>query len=163
LERRADWKEGHALWRIYRVGEGVMKPKVVWRDMGEEFEAAVVGAEYVPLNTAYYIPCEDERRAVALAALLQSEPVKLMGRVLGERARGGWRRHFAWLVSMVPMPERLWSWWCDEVVDGELDVLADGALAGDVAGLVRCVEGMMGLREQDWEAMREELSWQRGA
>ena len=67
----------------------------------------------VPLNTAYYLPCADDLRAWALCAWLNSTPVRAYARGLAERARGGWRRHFAWVIAMLPVPGVMGRWLAD--------------------------------------------------
>jgi hypothetical protein len=36
---------------------------------------------------------------------LNSLPVKAFARAVAERARGGYRRHFAWVVKLIPVPK----------------------------------------------------------
>ncbi len=106
LERRSDYRKELPLWQMFRVKQGLLAPKVVWRDMSPKLEAALAPSEIVPLNTVYFIGLGDERQARLLAALMNSPPLRAMAYALGERARGGWRRHFAWVMRMLPVPRR---------------------------------------------------------
>jgi hypothetical protein len=106
LEGRSDHRRGQPLWQMFRVKEGVASPKVVWRDLSPKLEAALAPSQVVPLNTVYFIPLADDRQARLVAALLNSPPVRAAAYALGERARGGWRRHFAWVMRLLPVPRR---------------------------------------------------------
>ena len=119
LRARADFKGGDAFWRLFRVQPGLELPKVAWRDMSPMLEAALVAPGAIPLNTTYYIPCADEARAWGLAALLNSASVRALTWLRAERARGGWRRHFGWVVAMTPVPGR-WRAWLGGEPDAEL-------------------------------------------
>ncbi|MFB6264868.1 MAG: Eco57I restriction-modification methylase domain-containing protein, partial [Bradymonadaceae bacterium] len=122
LEGRADHRDSGPLWQLFRLKPGLDAPKVVWRDLGPQLEAAVVGAESVPLNTVYFIAASDQRRARTLTALFNSEPIRAAAYALGERARGGWRRHFCWVVRMLPVPDSLARWFDD----GDFDLPEPG-------------------------------------
>jgi hypothetical protein len=50
------------------------------------------------------ISCAEPRDAVALAALLQSPPAAAWLAALAEPARGGYRRHLAWTMALLPIP-----------------------------------------------------------
>ncbi|MFP4599599.1 MAG: Eco57I restriction-modification methylase domain-containing protein [Persicimonas sp.] len=106
LESRSDHRKELPIWQMFRVKEGLLAPKVVWRDMSPKLEAALAPSEIVPLNTVYFIGLSDERQARLLAALMNSPPLRAIAYALGERARGGWRRHFAWVMRMLPVPRR---------------------------------------------------------
>lgn len=110
LQNRSDFKTDAPLWQIFRATQALQHPRVVWRDMSIELEAAVSPAHYIPLNTVYFIPCADEQRARALATLLNSEPIRAIAFAIAERARGGWRRHFAWVMRMLPIPQPFIDW-----------------------------------------------------
>ncbi len=123
---RSDHVSVLPLWQVFRVKPELLGPKVAWPDIASHLRAEVVPAGVVPLNTTYVIGCEDEREAWRVAALLNSEPVRAFAWALGERARGGFRRHFAWLVRMIPVPDGFEDWrprdpdprlWCDEVTE----------------------------------------------
>lgn len=105
LQSRSDYRAAAPLWQVYRIKSGVCLPKVVWRDLSPKLEAAYLGAEQVPLNTVYFVPFASEPRARVFEALLNSEPIRAMAFALGERARGGWRRHFSWVMRMLPVPD----------------------------------------------------------
>lgn len=107
LEGRSDFRPGRPIWQLFRVSEGLVKPKVVWRDLSPKLEAAIAPADTLPLNTVYFISCADDARARLLAALLNSAPMRAVAYALAERARGGWRRHFAWVIRLLPLPSSL--------------------------------------------------------
>lgn len=113
LERRADHNTCAPLWQMFRVHESMIGPKVVWRDMGPQMEACAVDASTLVLNTAYYIPCADDVRAWALSVFLNHPHTRAFCKVLAERARGGWRRHFAWTLCMAPIPDVFAQWLTD--------------------------------------------------
>ena len=80
-------------------------PKVVWRDISTELEAAYVeDPRIIPLNTVYYIPVKDADEGLLLAAYLNSDAVRKFCRLKAEHARGGYRRYFAWLIAETPWP-----------------------------------------------------------
>jgi hypothetical protein len=158
LRARADWREDHPTWRIYRTQDGITSPKVVWRDIGNLLEAAPVGPEIIPLNTVYYIPCPDMPRAAALAALLQSTPIRALAHSLAERAQGGWRRYLAWVVALLPIPTPLLDWWLQHTPNPDLDLLSQQALDGDPAPLTRHIEDLMGLSLAHHAALLDHLS-----
>lgn len=110
LEGRSDYKGG-PLWSLFRYRPQVDGPKVGWRDMAEQLEAVALSARAVPLNTVYYIAVDDEAQARALVALFHSEAMRAVAWALGERARGGWRRHFAWVMRLLPVPRRWLGLW----------------------------------------------------
>jgi methylase of polypeptide subunit release factors len=104
LEARSDYRDTAPIWQVFRVKSGLTRPKVIWRDLSPKLEAAYAGPEAVPLNTVYFVAFEDRTRARVLEALLNSEPLRAVAYALGERARGGWRRHFSWVMRMLPIP-----------------------------------------------------------
>jgi hypothetical protein len=110
LEARADHRPGMKPWEIFRLNRGLHGPKVVWRDMGPMLEAAVADPEFIPLNTVYFIGTKGTERAEVLAAVLNSAPMRGVARAVAERARGGWRRHLAWVMRMLPLPASLAHW-----------------------------------------------------
>jgi hypothetical protein len=62
----------------------------------------------VPLNSCYVLPCRDPRDAHAVAALLASPLAGAWLGAIAEPARGGFRRHLAWTVALLPLP-RDWA------------------------------------------------------
>lgn len=117
LKGRSDFRSDSPLYQMFRVKTDLLKPKVVWRDLSPKLEAALAPAEVVALNTVYFIALEDMRRARLFAALLNSAPMRAMAYALAERARGGWRRHFAWVMRLLPVPRRI-----VELIDGKDDL-----------------------------------------
>jgi hypothetical protein len=106
LEGRSDHRLDEPLWQMFRVKDDITRPKVVWRDLSPKLEAALAPADVVPLNTIYFIALGDDVEARLLAALFNSPALRAFAYALGERARGGWRRHFAWVMRLLPVPRR---------------------------------------------------------
>ncbi len=107
LRARADDRPQKPPWQLFRLKPGLLEPKVVWRDLAPRLEAALAPADVVPLNTVYFVPLACRGQAETLVALFNSEPMRAFAYALGERARGGWRRHFAWVMRLLPVPDRL--------------------------------------------------------
>lgn len=110
LRDRSDHVSVLPLWQVFRVKPELLEPKVVWPDIAPMLRAEVVPGGVVPLNTTYVIPCDDDDHAARVAALLNSEPVRAFAWALAERARGGFRRHFAWVIRMLPLPTGFHDW-----------------------------------------------------
>ncbi len=121
LNNRSDYRCG-PIWTLFRRHDDIQDPGVVWRDMGEKLEAARLDGASIPLNTVYYLPAATEPLAQAIVALFHSEPMRAVAFAIAERARGGWRRHFAWVMRMLPVPRHWLALWtqnqtaqcCDE-------------------------------------------------
>ena len=116
LRARSDFNPRLPLWQMFRVRESTLGPKVAWRDMSVLLEPTRMSPDCVPLNTVYYLSCDDEERAARLCDWMSSTPVRAYGHALAERARGGWRRHFAWVMRMLPFPRS----WVDAVPAGKV-------------------------------------------
>ncbi|MEM1349346.1 MAG: hypothetical protein AAGI01_12365, partial [Myxococcota bacterium] len=152
LTARSDWRRTMPIWQLFRVQRALDAPKVAWRDFSPLLEACVLDAQTMPLNTAYYIACADARRARALVALCHSAPARAYVRVLAERARGGWRRHFAWVLAMLPIPSPWLAWWHGEAP--EPAGLLDAARARDLQDIDRIVAELYGLSTSSLAAMQ---------
>jgi hypothetical protein len=63
------------------------------------------GDRTVPLNTCYILRTRDLVDALALAALLNSPVADAWIGAVAEPARGGYRRHFAWTIGRLPVPD----------------------------------------------------------
>lgn len=110
LLARRDHKARSPLWQMFRVHPSMLGHKVVWRDMGEQLQACAVDAQMLVLNTVYYIGTVDAVRAWMLSVYLNHPMIRSVAHQLAERARGGWRRYFAWVISLLPMPSVLAEW-----------------------------------------------------
>ncbi|MGH7713218.1 MAG: Eco57I restriction-modification methylase domain-containing protein, partial [Gemmatimonadaceae bacterium] len=110
LEQRSDAR-GTKWWALFRT-EGARHDtaRVVWPDLARVPRAAVLraGDPTVPLNTCYVVRCKDEADALTLAAVLNSPLAAAWLGAIAEPARGGYRRLFAWTVSLLPVPDD-WS------------------------------------------------------
>ena len=82
-------------------------PRVVWADLGRSLQALVVeaGDRTVPLNTCYVLRARDLTDAITLAAYLNSPVADCWVGAVAEPARGGYRRHFAWTMARLPVPD----------------------------------------------------------
>ena len=108
LEARTDLRGERAWWSLFRLeGSRCDRPRVVWADLGRSLQAMVLdaGDRMVPLNTCYVLPTRDLADALALAALLNSPVIDAWVGAIAEPARGNYRRHFAWTMARVPVPD----------------------------------------------------------
>ena len=100
--------------------EEIAKPKALWRDMSPWAEAACDERGLVPLNTVYYVPCDDALRAWMLTAWLNARATRASLRGVAERAQHGYRRQLGWTVASMKMPRR-WGRWLAGAQDVELE------------------------------------------
>ncbi len=108
LEARSDARGDRAWWSLYRTeGSRFDTPRVVWADLGRSLQALVLeaGDRTVPLNTCYVLRVRDLTDATALAAYLNSPVANSWVGALAEPARGEYRRHFAWTMARLPLPD----------------------------------------------------------
>jgi hypothetical protein len=108
LESRTDARGNRAWWSLFRLeGSRSDRPRVVWADLGRSLQALVLdaGERTVPLNTCYVLPTRDLVDAMALSALLNSPVADAWVGAVAEPARGGYRRHFAWTMARLPVPD----------------------------------------------------------
>lgn len=108
LEARTDLRGHRAWWSLFRIdGARFDRPRVVWADLGRRLEALVLdrGDRTVPLNTCYVVATRDLTDAFTLAALLNSPVADAWIGAIAEPARGGYRRHFAWSMARLPVPD----------------------------------------------------------
>jgi len=108
LASRSDARAARAWWSLFRLdGARCDHPRVAWADIGRSLQALVLpaGEATVPLNTCYVIATRDMTDALALAALLNSAVVNAWLGAVCEPARGGYRRHFAWSLARLPVPD----------------------------------------------------------
>jgi hypothetical protein len=106
LKDRTDSRAGGVWWQLFRTPAASSdRHRVVWCDIGRAPRALVLEPNdpTVPLNTCY-VSFADEADAWALAALLNSPLAAAWLNVLAEPARGGFRRYFAWTMSLLPIP-----------------------------------------------------------
>lgn len=166
LEGRSDFRQGAPLWQLFRLKQGLTRPKVLWRDLSPKLEATYVGPDIAPLNTVYFVAFDDRARARVFEALLNSEPVRSVAYALGERARGGWRRHFSWVMRLLPVPHRVETVLRgDAPVESLLDAAELRVLDGDDADEKQALADRLGARwfalePLDVERLRQ---WRSGA
>lgn len=120
LRARSDCRVGEEkYWKLFRLQDGIEGPKVIWRDMSIWAEATCDEEGRIPLNTAYYIPCEDVAKAWLMAVWFNAAVTRRRLRDVAERASNGYRRHFGWVVSAMKIPGR-WARWVLGEEDQEL-------------------------------------------
>lgn len=112
LRLRDGVRPSDPFWRVLRTGPHLFGHKVAWRDIGPELQAVAVppevdGVPIVPLNTVYFVPVPSREQALLFAAFLNSAPVRAWTDQVAERASGGYRRYFAWVLSLLPVPKIL--------------------------------------------------------
>lgn len=107
LRRRSDLRPGMPWWSLFRTPSANREhPRVVWTDVAREPRVCVLeaGDPTVALNSCYVLSCAEPDDARALAVLLRSPVCAAWLRALAEPARGGYLRHLAWTVALLPMP-----------------------------------------------------------
>ncbi len=107
LLARADHNPKKPLWQIFRNHRDLFGPKIIWKDISKWFEPLLDNTNAIPLNTIYLIPCRDTELGKRLIRYFKSDFVQAFVRLLGERVSGGHRRHFAWAIQCIPIPERV--------------------------------------------------------
>ena len=111
LRARSDLRPGMPWWSLFRTPSANReKARVVWTDVAREPHVRVLepGDPTVALNSCYVLRCEAPDDARAFAVLLRSPVCAAWLRALAEPARGGYLRHLAWTVALLPVP-RQWS------------------------------------------------------
>ena len=139
LESRTDARGTKAWWSLFRLeGSRPDLPRVVWADLGRSLQALVLNAgdDTVPLNTCYVLATKDLIDAQALAALLNSPVADSWVGAVAEPARGGYRRHFAWTMARLPVPDD-WARARDILASlGERGMLGDPPGRAELTGAV---------------------------
>jgi hypothetical protein len=174
LEGRTGWRGGMPLGALFRLAPETLGPKVAWHDLSDTLRAVALPAtvrvegedrELIPLNTVYFLPTPDHERAVLLAGLLNSLPVRTMARALAERAKDARFRFFAWTLSALPLPLA----WSDTVAAceiGEISAAAhrDRGLDDTAAArLDAAVARLYNLSDADLGALQRFDAWLRGS
>jgi hypothetical protein len=108
LQHRDDYRDGMPMWTIFRVSSDKLRSKVVWQELSNKLEVAVVpdDPQVIPIQTAYLVAAPT-MLAHGLAAFLNSTPIRLYTAVFAERARGAYFRHFSWVLGALPLPEHV--------------------------------------------------------
>lgn len=156
LTERSDVRGRGRWWALFRTeGAAYDRPRVVWPDVGRAPRCAILeaGDPTVPLNSCYVLRCRDTADAATIAALLNSPLCAAWLNVLGEPARGGYRRYFAWTMALLPLPS---DWVRARML---LAPLAERALSGDIpsaADLGNAALDAFRLRRSSVEAL---LTW----
>lgn len=106
LQSRRDAKDGDPPWTLFRIRPEMMGWRVAWPDISKRLEAAalppVADGGALLLNTLYYLPAPDAKRAHRLAAVLSSKIYQLLTARLAPQAAGGHQRHFSYVIEALP-------------------------------------------------------------
>jgi hypothetical protein len=174
LLRRSGRRGDAPLGAVFRLGVDALGAKVAWPDLAADLQAVAIGATVrslgrdtplIPLNTTYYVPVESDEDAMALAALLNSAPVRTFARAIAERAKDARFRFMARCIGRVPIPPA-WSRGPlrTRLVSLATSAHAAGALAtADRAVLDATVAEIYGLDDADRRALAEFGQWLDGA
>lgn len=144
LESRTDSRSSERWWSLFRTdGAACDRPRVVWADMGKRPRAAVLakGDDAVPLNTCYVIKCRDDREALTLAAILNSDIAAAWLNLFAEPARGGYHRYLGWTLALLPLP-RDWSAACTTLPEVAQAAMEDRADSRELLEAVLCAYGV---------------------
>ena len=107
LRTRTDLRPGMPWWALFRTASAKCdRARLVWADVSRSPRLRVLapGDRSVALNSCYVLACTTPDDAHALAMLLKSPPCAAWLHALAEPARGGYLRHLAWTVALLPVP-----------------------------------------------------------
>ncbi|MFC1718173.1 Eco57I restriction-modification methylase domain-containing protein [Candidatus Poribacteria bacterium] len=117
LRSRDGYRDRMPIWTIFRVNPEKLKGKVAWQELAKTMGASCVPAVHtdtvlgtvklIPLHTAYLISADTDQKAYILAGILNTLTVRSYFTSFAPKARGTYFRHFAWTVSLLPLPEAL--------------------------------------------------------
>jgi hypothetical protein len=174
LRARSGWRSTLPLGALFRATPGTVGPKVAWQDLAATLEAVALPAHVrgpagrdvplIPLNTVYFIPTASAERALLLAALFNSLPLRTFARAIAERAKDARFRFFAWTVALLPLP----LGWEQGIAAPALLRLSreaheqGGLDAENELRLNRIVASLYGLLADDLEALERFDRWLRG-
>jgi hypothetical protein len=173
LRDRCNGGAGRGDGRVLHAGPSLLADKVVWQDIADDLHAAAVPATVrgddgeavpvIPLNTVYYVAVPDPAAASALAALLNSLPLRVFARAAAERAKDARFRFFAWTLAVLPLP----AGWREARLRSRLQQVsaaahdAAGIAPGQQALLDESVAAAFGLSSAHLDALREFDAWLR--
>jgi len=127
LERRSDYRGG-PYWRMFRTIPAAAAALVAWADLAAGLAAIPLvrrsDRRSIALNTCYVAACRRRSTALALAAWLNSTPIRTIAKARADVARGGYARFNATVVGHVPLPP-------DVLHDDLLVALSRAALLGE--------------------------------
>ncbi len=156
LQSRSDARSTSAWWSLFRLdGASPHRPRVVWADIGRSLQALVLpaGDRTVPLNTCYVLPVRDMDDAFTLAALFNSPLADAWLGAVCEPARGGYRRHFAWAMARLPVPD---DWVRARAI---LAPLGARGMQGDAVGRAELLDGALAAYRIRRARMTPLLEW----
>ncbi|MFQ6060722.1 MAG: Eco57I restriction-modification methylase domain-containing protein, partial [Thermoplasmata archaeon] len=117
LKRRSDYRKGQPPWVIFRVSSSKLKEKVAWHELAKRLESSylprVWKSDYlgtcplIPIQTVYFVSPEKESLGHVLVSLFNSFFVRSFIASIAERARGGYFRHIAWTMGLIPIPKKI--------------------------------------------------------
>ncbi|MDW8029198.1 MAG: TaqI-like C-terminal specificity domain-containing protein, partial [Armatimonadota bacterium] len=117
LRRRSDYRSKQPIWTIFRVSPEKLGDKVVWQKISNKMDAVYVPRTFedqtvVCIDSVYFIPAKTRDVGLAIAAWLNSLPLRTYISAYCERLRGSYFAHHAWTVACLPVPRpilRLWE------------------------------------------------------
>lgn len=112
LTQRSDLRDSMPWTTLFRVRREGLGWRVAWRDVAQRLEAVVLPpvAQGGPinLNSTYSVAVKDAADAHALCAWLNTDLVSELLTESAQRARNGYYRFDARVVTTTPIPDALW-------------------------------------------------------
>jgi len=113
LHKRSDLRPNMPAWTLFRVRRESVGWRVAWRDVAQRLEAVVLppldAGGPVNLNSTYGVAVQNQDDARVLCAWLNADAVSAYLQPSAQRARNGYYRFDASLVSSVPLPNALFE------------------------------------------------------
>lgn len=129
LLSRKDHRPNLPLWQIFRLHPDLLGPKIIWKDISRRFDPTLDLSENIPLSSIYLIAHRDPKLSQRLLDYFNSDFVQLFVHLLAERVRGGYRRHFAWVIQCIPIPKEIFTstaaTWSSKKIEKILALLPD--------------------------------------
>jgi len=117
LVRRDDFKPNLPPWAVFRVSPDKFRDhRIAWQEIAPHIKAAHLPARVsaslcdvrskllVPIQTVYFITEENAEKALGLLIYLNSDIARNLVKLWAWSARGGYYRHTAYVMGMLPLP-----------------------------------------------------------
>ena len=170
LSRRDDYRRGQPLWIIFRVSRDKLRDKIAWQDIEKTIKAVYLPSEVTDKvlgrkklivdNTVYFVVVEDKRLAYALAAILNSTPVRTYVAAYVMRTGAAYCHYKGWYMGVIPIPTPMRTLEHQELIQlsKRLHEIA-GKDAEALSRLDEVVTGLYGLSKEELETMKEFLEF----